>query len=305
MFHRTLFKYVQSIEPVTKGGKERYVFIKPEVQYIIAEYIRLEFINETAHPSVELSTYEYASLLTSIKDIINGKSSENLTNLLLKYQFKSSHLYCEIDDICLDSLAYLQSYNYCWTVDNEAPSTDKDIMRCYVDDVIDFVNDDSIQLTKENLEQYLVGSRRMLRHKSLFELLKKGGVFEGVKDNKLTENAIYIVREYCRILLHEHGFQNRKWDELVNSFAALVGKIYKNNHDLTNQELSSVIETHQAEVSSYYIEKHEDLLVSFTQGNVVNIEENLNNSANNIFDSEDSNRNQVDTYIDCAIESKG
>jgi len=269
----------------------------------IAEYFRLGFVNETGHSSEELLTYEYASLLTSILDVVKGKSSENLSTLLLKYQFKSSHLYCEIDEICLESLAYWQSYNYCWTFDNQSPSTEPDVMRCYVDDVIEFVNDESISLTKEHLKQYLVDSKHVLRHQSLYKLIKKSGALEELKNNKFSKNLRYIVGEYCRILLIEQGFYNRQRDELINSFAALVGEIY--NHDLTCLELSSVIKTHQAEVKSYYIEKHEDLLGSLTQGNLINIEYNLNHSANNTLVSEDTNRNQVDTYIDWAIESKG
>lgn len=305
MFHRALFKYLQLIEPVTKGSKERYAFFKPEVQYIIAEYFRLEFANETGHPSVDLLTYEYASLLTSILDVANGRSSEKLSTLLLKHQFKSSHLYCEIDDICLESLAYWQSYNYCWTFDNQTPSTEPDVMRCYVDDVIEFVNDERAILTKEHLKQSLVDSRRALRHRSLYKLIEKSGAFGEIKSKKLPENAKYIVSEYCRILLIEQGFHNKQRDELINSFAALVGGIYKQNRDLTGLELSSVIETHRAEVKPCNNEKNNSLLDSLTQSNVVNIESHLYYGVNSALVSEDTNRNQVDTYIDWAIESKG
>ena len=136
MFHRTLFNYLLSVNCANSEPDKTEAFFNSNSEYIIAEYFRLLMAHESEHESVDLLSYEYAKLLTLIKGFMDTKDTGKIHDLILRHRFNTSHLFCVVNELELESLATGQSYNYCWTIDNNATSTSTDIMRCFVDDVI-------------------------------------------------------------------------------------------------------------------------------------------------------------------------
>ena len=209
MFHRTLFKYLDNVKKATKSTVSSEGFSSPNAYYIMKEYYRLHFANEAEHESLDTLSYEFALLLNSVLTASIDEASPQITNYLLKHQFNTSLIFCEIDEVTLESLAYRQSHNYCWTIANQEPSTLPDTMRSYVDDVIDYVNFERECFSKDALKSFLLKKKqeRGIPHKKLYEYLIKSNHNIIIEKSRimLSEQARYFVQEYCRLLLIDEG----------------------------------------------------------------------------------------------------
>ena len=315
MFHRTLFKYLISVQNATKSPDLSDAFSTPSAYYIMQEYFRLFFAYEAGHESVDILSYEYAQLLSAILKASKSKTFTSIKNDLLKHQFHTSHLFCEIDEVTLETLSFWQSHNYCWTISNQEPSTSQDTRRSFVDDVIDFVTVYPEHISRDGLKSFL--SERQLErgvlHKTFlrFLLKSKKNICDDGTNFTLTKQAKYLVREYCRVLVMDEGIRYRNksnealngnsiYEALINEFSALIYNIQKS----TNIG-DSIIPQHEKAITPFLTGKFNNLLNSVAENNIRMMENAINDKNQKAEGAKDVHLSQVDRYVEWAIKHKG